>query len=280
MNGRRLLLSAAMAVLTLVSGSVVAQVESLGERSLVFTGFYECKDGPLPDYWLEVTSLMLVNPANRPMQAVVVLLRQAHDERLRQATSDGSKTARARGRRRTPEPEEVTPEPRPTQTCVMVTRRQSPRGYAVSRETSRSRWMRHPAGQLPRSYAPLGSQAHEGRGGEGRAEPARGKTLKGEKPRRATRCAPVQTAGARWRTLARSKALKAGALSAPFLMPRVLGGFGRRARVVERRTARVQTSGGQRRRRRRTAVREEQSSEGHNPMSGCGTKQGRQARSG
>jgi hypothetical protein len=74
MNGRRLLLSAAMAVLTLVSGSVVAQVESLGERSLVFTGFYECKDGPLPDYWLEVTSLMLVNPANRPMQAVVVLL--------------------------------------------------------------------------------------------------------------------------------------------------------------------------------------------------------------
>jgi hypothetical protein len=38
--------------------------------------------------------------------------------------------------------------------------------------------------------------------------------------------------------------------------------------------------GRKRRRRRRTAARKEQSSEGRNPMSGCGMKQGHQARGG
>jgi hypothetical protein len=42
----------------------------------------------------------------------------------------------------------------------------------------------------------------------------------------------------------------------------------------------VQTTRGYRRRRRRTAAREEQGSEGRNPMSGSGMKQGRQARGG
>jgi hypothetical protein len=61
---------------TLFSAGILVQeasAESLGERNRVLTCFYECKDGPQPDYWVEVTSLMLVNPANRGMQADVVL---------------------------------------------------------------------------------------------------------------------------------------------------------------------------------------------------------------
>lgn len=69
-----LTLSAAMAIAVGFSTNALAQEESLGERSEVLSCFYECKDGPRPDYWVEVTSLMLVNPANRDMLATVVLL--------------------------------------------------------------------------------------------------------------------------------------------------------------------------------------------------------------
>lgn len=56
------------------STTAFAQEESLGERGEVLACFYECKEGPLPDYWVEVTSLMLINAANRSMTANVILL--------------------------------------------------------------------------------------------------------------------------------------------------------------------------------------------------------------
>jgi hypothetical protein len=48
--------------------------ESLGETGLVLVGFYECKDGPTPGTWAEVTSLMLTNASNRYISGTIVFL--------------------------------------------------------------------------------------------------------------------------------------------------------------------------------------------------------------
>lgn len=85
MKIKYLLLSALMAVLVLSSTAVVSQ-ESDGERNTVLTCFYECKDGPLPTYWVKVTSLMLLNPANRGMTANIVML-DGNENMLAQATT-------------------------------------------------------------------------------------------------------------------------------------------------------------------------------------------------
>jgi len=55
----------------------------------------------------------------------------------------------------------------------------------------------------------LGRQPHEGRTGEGRASARRERTLKGKRPRRATRSVFSLNRWTEWRTLARSKTLKA-----------------------------------------------------------------------
>jgi hypothetical protein len=130
----------------------------------------------------------------------------------------------------------------------------------------------------PAGFVRLG-QAREGRLGEGRVTPVGGNTLEGEKPRRATRSISAQTAGVE---VADSRAEQSP--EGDVVVSARIGTLGRpsgRARGAPGRNPRdAETTRGQRRRRRRTAAREEKSSEGRNPMSGSGTKQGRQIRCG
>jgi hypothetical protein len=74
MKATRMLLPALMAGATFFATDTFAQEESLGETNQILACFYECKDGPRPDDWVEVTSLLLINAANRPMTATVALL--------------------------------------------------------------------------------------------------------------------------------------------------------------------------------------------------------------
>lgn len=79
MKRRILFLAAGLLSFGMFCGQAGAQVDiaSLGEQSLVFSCFYECKAGPVVQgipTWQEVTTLMLANQSNRQIGAALVFL--------------------------------------------------------------------------------------------------------------------------------------------------------------------------------------------------------------
>jgi hypothetical protein len=126
------------------------------------------------------------------------------------------------------------------------------------------------------------SQAQEGRGGEGRAVPARGRTLEGRSPGELRAVAGLN----RRRQVADSRVERnpegGDAIGArPFCSatgPSASADGAVRGGRVDVELPDVKRVRG--RRRRCTAAREEQRSEGRNPMSGSGMRQGQQARGG
>jgi hypothetical protein len=110
------------------------------------------------------------------------------DQRFKEGSTGGGDVPRNH--------EEATPGPRPTLTIVRTTRRRSPGGSAVSRETSQPRGGRDPGGPHRGPVTFRDEKPMRGASGD-RGAAARGNTLEGEKPRRATHRAPVQSTGAR-----------------------------------------------------------------------------------
>ena len=94
---RRLLFPILFSIIIL-NGRALAQQESLGEQSSVFTCFYECKPGPTvrgTPTWQEITTLMLVNQAHSDIPPPVPLFVE-NTRVVRLAILDGNENLLAR----------------------------------------------------------------------------------------------------------------------------------------------------------------------------------------